>query len=1215
MAIADTRLRICVFPQRWDGSEILLRVLVAPFGNPLDPLDPGLEPFSQARLALAAELIPGADRLPRPEDVTARVALGAATPPDIGPVYAALAAELGIDPAAPAAYVPPAKTRVLKLVMPSYLEATGFTGLRTEFAVTDNRFVCALVDGPRPVGRPPRPPVPRKWDAVLAAALRQPALAERLGLIYTASVQPDDGLFENGGWLYVGLDDASDYAAAAAANPDFARLYAARIPPLRQGVPATVFAPVLFPVAAVPPAGSFDEILHEADVYSDGFARLVHAFQPDRADYLDLSRQRERRPRPYEEVGLKLGWDDEQILIWLNRQITDDPRNGAPGARDTPLGIRGFRVDVRDASGSGPWASLVRMQGALKLGTLDLGAFDGEMAVELAPSQLQGIRDGEYWLPPYFTRWMGGSLIAADATAFRMAETPLPARVLNPVGERAVPLRYGTSYEFRVRLADITGGGPGPEAQDEPPSAVGACRFRRFVPPGAPRVAEPVASPDGTLALSVGRPALGYPALVYTPLADAEARLLADAPSAAAEGRLPGFPDPDVVRVRIDVSVASLESDPGNDSGPAPRRHLYTTFRDFPEDPAEPLPLVIAFEDAADIGVLAASSAGPLRLPTARTVDLTFTPIARRDPGMSAGIADPLEVQAIDGAALDLPDPKLVYFGKQAARLGVGHTVAQRRGSADESGLFETVPGVPFQGVLLQPGQARDVHLDAANAAAGAREQAPERPIQRLARQLRLESRDLTLSGPAGRRAVFGASAGLRHVLAPDHSTITFASETEITAQWLLVVPLRLARDWTWDALADEGLQVLRSIDGEEPVAVGTIAPRRMLNAAAVRRGVPLDRSATDLFFLDAINPRAAPGTFPRERQVSYTVVPRLREAPSAPAPEWTGSLRLPVAASPVQVPRIVSAGIALSVYGRDRTYARTEPRRRMLWVEFAEPVADPRDAYFGRVTMYAADPMLLRAEPERPPGPLEPPLNIDPEAIRAITAGQAEDESGLGAMQRLIPAGGEGPARHFLLPLPPTLSEASPDLFGFFVYEFRVGHAEGWSTAQARFGLPQRVTGVQHPAPALTCGVARTPEHIRVSAPFATPVSEGRAVHAVPPTTDLWALLYAQVRRADGADWRNVLIGRTRLDYPREARGGDTGHEPHGVGRWDREAVEAWLDILGLPRNAPLSVLALELLPEPGSPFADPLGADLGQVRVLRTSPLTPVPPICLDA
>jgi hypothetical protein len=135
------------------------------------------------------------------------------------------------------------------------------------------------------------------------------------------------------------------------------------------------------------------------------------------------------------------------------------------------------------------------------------------------------------------------------------------------------------------------------------------------------------------------------------------------------------------------------------------------------------------------------------------------------------------------------------------------------------------------------------------------------------------------------------------------------------------------------------------------------------------------------------------------------------------------------------------------------------------------------------------------------------------------------------------------------------------------------------------------------------------------VSAPFAVPVADGQRVQAEPPTSDLWALLYVQVRLADATDWRNVLIGRTQLRFPESYFRGRGGAEPHGIGYWDQSQIESWLDTLGLPRNSPLSALAVEMLPEPDSPFVDPLGRHLGQVRVLRTSPLTPVPPICLDA
>jgi hypothetical protein len=177
------------------------------------------------------------------------------------------------------------------------------------------------------------------------------------------------------------------------------------------------------------------------------------------------------------------------------------------------------------------------------------------------------------------------------------------------------------------------------------------------------------------------------------------------------------------------------------------------------------------------------------------------------------------------------------------------------------------------------------------------------------------------------------------------------------------------------------------------------------------------------------------------------------------------------------------------------------------------------------------------------------------------------------------------------------------------------VGHAEGWSTAQARYGLCQRVTGVQHPAPTLTCSLARTHDYIHVSAPHALPVADGRALQPEVPASELWALLYVQLKMADGGDVRNVLIGRTRLRLEQPRRGQAASAAAHASGYWDQTEIDRWLTSLALPQGLPLSAVAVELLPEPQSPFADPLGKDLGEVRVLRVSPLTPVPAICLDA
>jgi hypothetical protein len=68
------------------------------------------------------------------------------------------------------------------------------------------------------------------------------------------------------------------------------------------------------------------------------------------------------------------------------------------------------------------------------------------------------------------------------------------------------------------------------------------------------------------------------------------------------------------------------------------------------------------------------------------------------------------------------------------------------------------------------------------------------------------------------------------------------------------------------------------------------------------------------------------------------------------------------------------------------------------------------------------------------------------------------------------------------------------------------------------------------------------------------------------------------------------------------------------GQARFPQTKVSGLLASLGLARSASVSVLAAELLPEPiVDRIGDPLGTGLGQVRILRTSPLTPVPPVCL--
>jgi hypothetical protein len=275
-----------------------------------------------------------------------------------------------------------------------------------------------------------------------------------------------------------------------------------------------------------------------------------------------------------------------------------------------------------------------------------------------------------------------------------------------------------------------------------------------------------------------------------------------------------------------------------------------------------------------------------------------------------------------------------------------------------------------------------------------------------------------------------------------------------------------------------------------------------------------------------------------------------------------------------------------------------------------------------------------------------------------------ADDHAGLGAMTRLE-ASDDSPT-HYLVPLPPGLTVDSPELFGLFTYELRVGHADIWSTAQGRFGRPLRSTGVQHPAPTLFCTVQRTRDELIVEAPFAKAVLNGKNITADPPRTQLWVLLYAQVRQADGADWRNILLDDRRLRPQRRLRPSaretflatatlpgafqNQDAPARGAMAWRQDEIERLLLALGLPADAPLSVLCVEMMPTSAAlrtqrsslrestadatEFASamvaqrggtrqavdttaedegrPLSDELGHHRILRTSPLVPAPPIC---
>ncbi|MFK8906726.1 hypothetical protein [Streptomyces sp. YS-3] len=1199
MAITSAPLNLLVFPQRWRPKAatptLELAVLALPQGDPRSPFHSTETPFADADLTFEAVLVPSLDALPTPASASAiRYALPTVQPPRRRRLFDKLATNFVIRPDTEETEDPPAS--VMKFLPTSYQDAVHRADFEGDCFVTDQSYECALKT--LPDDPPDDPPDSRlEWEEILAMVLRQPRLARELGLIHPADLAlPGGNPFAQGGYLFADLAATSAYRAAVDADPGLLARFAARVPPLTDTAERPVFASVLFPVGE---SGDFDEVFAEADAYDGGFARAVHGAQAR------SSARTEPGPEPpptalppVKDTGVRLGWDDEQVTVWLNRQFGKNARSLAADAPGAPLGVAGYRVDVReDGHPQAPWTSLVAVEGDLELDGIDLGAFDGELAVETVPVSHDSQADGYFWLPGYFAAWTGGSLVLTDPQAFALTgdTTGLGSHaVYRSVGADQVPLLYGHTYQFRVRLMDLTGGGPTSADAHDPdaPAPVGVVPFRRFVPPGPVRVAVPVGlTSDGTTAAwEVRRPLLGYPDAVFTGEPDAMKKLLDDASRAKSDEREAALPDPDVAQLRIDVLARTLTGDPAADSATArPYVPLYSVLKPFPADTSQPLTLRAVFQDTHHADDLATTPPGdldPLPLPTARDVRLVLTPVGS-------------------------PDPALGYWGAQRSRIGAAPVaLATRAPSRDETDLLrEPGDGRPIRAVFLQPDPPTGPAQDAQLGATGLRHEAPTDLVDRLAHELGLARSGLTLSARDGTRLVLGAAEGLRHTLGPDRSAITLATKDDLTRHWLICVHQVIDRDWTWDAPAPVAFEVRR--DG---AVVGELT---LPEAVSRETAAHADRARTELLFIDTYDPKPTGGAPPRTTQLVYTLTPKFR-LPSPfpkcdPDPVW--HLTLPITTPPTQVPRLRSAGFAAGEYVRDTArYTSTGERRRMLYLELDGPPADPQDCYFARVLARGPDPMLLDGAGSLP-DPAEPPLDLG-EPIRVSTPSSSDDRAGLTLMQPLTESddprsGPPGEGRRYLLPLPEGLDADSPELFGFFVYELRVGHdATRWSTAHGRFGLPLRVAGVQHPPPQLRCAVTRTDVEVRVGAPHAVPVDNGVDVRPFPPRTRIGALLYAQVIQADGQDWRNVLL-QTQYATAADEAPHDAADRPffQSIVVFPHTTIRQRLTALGLPDDASLSVVAVELLP---ARTGEPLGTDLGGTRVLRTSPLTPVPEVC---
>ena len=1212
--ITPPRLTICTYLSSWSpgDTQLAVNLLVIPIGDPGEPLTAGLAvppgpAFEGATLEVQAHIGSDPTVLPTLADVPGSTSLLLSAPPTQAAIFDEFRNSLDLSlPPEPA--VRSGSANLKKYLPLSYRRSFGFTGPRTQLAVIDDSYYCAKRCPPSSIPEPAPNDERLSWGELFAMLLRQPEVARAAGLIHTISLDVGNA-YQDGGWLFFTLGAGGAFHDQVTSDPTFARWFATRVPRLGEGT-RPVFTSVLFPVAADATAaatfGPLDQVYPEAIAYDDGFAKIVHADQPRSTDPYDEEDEpeEERFPAPLSDAGIRLGWDDESVVERLDRGLSAASPEGAP-LPDAPSGAAGYRVDVRP-TGAEAWTSLCRIASpGMSIGTANIAAFEAELTVEVHPSQL----DGQYWLPPSYTQWRGSSLVATTSDERDVlgepSDDPLP---YDPLGADEVPLRYGAAYEFRVRMVDATGGGPALDevAVNTAEAPVARHRFRRFVPLGGLIDQTPEDAETGSFELN--RPRIGWPQAAFANAPDALGRLAAQAQAnlAANVVRTLELPDPDAQFVEFRVMVLHPRLDPlGDDAGFV---ELYRTTRAFPD-------LNAAGEEPGPLSVTSTM------VDCARLSDVTW-PDSAAPPGTLTGPLMLPRGRRVRIEARAMGEVRSNYWGVGSARFSAKHILTpdpiEELPTVEAQVFAESDPAERLASVYLRP----DPSTDSRSEATVTRVRPSRTLVTRLAGATGLVEDDAVLMPEEGTRTVF-ACYGLKHAMAPDRSSVLLSSPDELGAQWLNVLKLSLARDWSWLGYAGASFHVTRDIELIAPGPhqgeswsedLGDIAIQNTVSPRAAKGDV--DRDSFDFCLIDGFKPRVSSiSGHPYEMRVTYTVELRLRGGGTETV---TVETILPVTAPSKQIPRILATGHAFGDYKIFGDYEGTNVRERMLWIEFEEPLDDPRDGYFARVLASTTDPMLMPdAEPLADP-PAYDKAPLDPEFVRVIRPGQVQDLSGLGVAQRLIPCqpqNGE-PVRHYLLPLPPSLTAASPELFGFFTYEFTVGHDivdpedPWWSTAQARFGPPMILEGVQHPAPALPIDVFRDSvfEQYVVSSAFARPVKDGVTYMPLLPATEIWIVAYARVARADGETWQNIKLSARRATPARgqrRVRSSHVGGARQGEARFTEVNLKALLAAFGLPPDTPVTFLAVELLPEPNGSFNAPLSGDLGDVRILRTSRL----------
>ena len=426
------RLSIMTFPQRFNGGNLVVNVLIVPqigaqwSGNPLLDLPLGFpnaanyrdRPLQIEPAAGGCESCPAWGEFPA-QPGGRNVPLGtAATFPDAVAIYTELQNQFQIKNTVATATWPRLPKPQLH-IRSTWPRRTGMLrALPAAHPGDRHRRQLSLCHKGRPGPNPGFQPSPSRSPG--AKCMRTACATRHWHAAWGWSARRDSDrcrdIFEDGGFVYATLGEGSDYLAGLAADDHFnyIRHYAARMPqPWKPARPGHCSRRCSFPCCSTWPGRTVITIrcLSKRRNMSDGFGKIVHTSQPISQNL--LAEEEDGFP-PLHDIGIRSGWDDEQVLEWQNRQLKEREDQPGTGKRlDAPMGVFGYRIDARQlkAKQAGIRSSRCRARPPSAWPGEPGSASRGNWAVEVHPMQLDGDQaNGEFWLPVYFangtaSRW------------------------------------------------------------------------------------------------------------------------------------------------------------------------------------------------------------------------------------------------------------------------------------------------------------------------------------------------------------------------------------------------------------------------------------------------------------------------------------------------------------------------------------------------------------------------------------------------------------------------------------------------------------------------------------------------------------------------------------------------------------------------------------------------------------------------------------------